>query len=64
MLPRLNQILTTTKKFKMGVKQSRKYDADFKRNALNFTDDPTRNVAEDTVNIDIEVLFLIDGEES
>ncbi len=28
----------------MGVKQRRKYDADFKRNAVNLADDPTRRV--------------------
>ncbi len=37
----------------MGVKQRRKYDADFKRNAVNLADNPTRRVTEVAANLGI-----------
>ncbi len=37
----------------MGTKKRRKYDADFKRNAVNLADDPTRSMVEVAANLGI-----------
>ncbi len=37
----------------MGANKRRRYDADFKRNAVNLTNDPSRKVAEVAANLGV-----------
>jgi len=42
----------------MSSRKRRKYDADFKRNAVNLSNDPTRSVTEVAINLGIDVQLL------
>ncbi len=42
----------------MSSRKRRKYDADFKRNAVNLSNDPTRSVTEVAANLGIDVQLL------
>ncbi len=50
---------TNRKEFQMGEQKHRKYDADFKRNTVNLTNDPTRSESVVAVNLGISTLFVI-----
>jgi len=45
----------------MSIDQRRKYDSDFKRQAVRLTEDPGRSVGEVAESLGIAKIFFMDG---